>query len=202
MADLSSSQLYNFCNDELEGMLIHVSEYCSINSLRTQFKHHKSLFILHIDIRSMSKNLNNLKDLLMHFLCPPSLIALSENNLKPFKNNKINFPGYNFISSNKHIAKGGVCLYINKDMFFTILDDFNINCNKCENLWVKIFLNGKKSVNVGIIYKHPEYDFSEFHESMKFTKIISRSIIYRKNIRSKKNVSQKKKSFCLWWYCF
>ena len=53
---------------------------------------------------------------------------------------------YNFISTNEYTAKGGV-------MYFTILDDFNIpvNCNKCENLWVKIFLNGKKSVSVGII---------------------------------------------------
>ena len=28
----------------------------------------------------------------------------------------------------------GVGLYINEDMSFTILDDFNINYNKCENL--------------------------------------------------------------------
>ena len=70
----------------------------------------------------------------MHFSCPPSLIALSEINLKPFKNNEINIPGNNFISTNEYIAKGGVGLCINKDMSFTILDDFNIKCNKCENI--------------------------------------------------------------------
>ena len=102
----------------------------------------------------------------MHFSCPPSLITLSEINLKPFKNNEINNPDYNFISINEYIAKGDVDLYINEDMSFTILDDFNINCNKCENLWVKIFLSGKKSVNVSIIYRHPGYNFSEFHESI------------------------------------
>ena len=75
MADLSSNQLYNFCNDELEGMLTHVPEYCSTNSLRTQLNYHKSLSILHINVRSISKNLNNLEDLLMHFSCPPSLIT-------------------------------------------------------------------------------------------------------------------------------
>ena len=51
-------------------------------------------------------------------------------------------------------------------MSFTILDDFNRSCNNCENLWVKILLNGNKSVNGGIIYRHPGYDFSEFHESI------------------------------------
>ena len=112
MADLNSNQPYNFCNDELKGMLSHVSEYCSINSLRTQLNHHKSFSILHINIRNISKNLNNLEDLLMHFSCPPSLIALSEINLKSFKNNQINIPGYNFISTNEYIVKGGVGLYI------------------------------------------------------------------------------------------
>ena len=128
--------------------------------------YHESLSILLINIRRISKNLNNLEYLLIHFSCPPSLIAFSEINLKPFKNNQINIPGYNFISTNEYIAKGGVGLYINKEMSFTILNDININCNKCENIWVKIFLNRKKSVNVGIIYRHPRYDFCEFHESI------------------------------------
>ena len=51
-------------------------------------------------------------------------------------------------------------------MSLTILDDINISCDKSENLCVKIFLNRKKSVNVSIIYRHPGYDFSEFHESI------------------------------------
>ena len=119
--------------------------------------------MLHVNIRSISKNLDKLVDLLMQFSCPPSLIALSETNLKPFKVNGINIPGYEFIHSREYINKGGVGLFIKENMSFTTLNDFNLNCSKCENLWVRIFFNKKDSFVLGVIYRHPGYDFSEFH---------------------------------------
>ena len=100
----------------------------------------------------------------MHFPCTPIILALSETNLNPNKLNKINIDGFNFVSSNEFIrvTQGEVGLYIDKNIFFTIQDDLNLLCNKCENVWIKISLNKRKFVIVGVIYRHPGYDFIEF----------------------------------------
>ena len=98
----------------------------------------------------------------MHFPCTPIIIALSESNLNPNKLNKINIDGFNFVSSNEFITHRGVSLYIDKNISFTIQDDLNLLCNKCENVWKKISLNERKFVIVGVIYRHPDYDFKEF----------------------------------------
>ena len=89
----------------------------------------------------------------MHFPCTPIIIALSESNLNPNKLNKINIDGFNFVSSNEFITHGGVGLYIDKNISFIIQDDLNLLCNKCENVWIKISLNERKFVIVGVIYR-------------------------------------------------
>ena len=42
-----------------------------------------------------------MEELLMHFPCIPTIIALSETNLNLNKLNKINIDGFNFVSSNE-----------------------------------------------------------------------------------------------------
>ena len=39
-----------------------------------------------------------------------------------------------FVFSNEFLTPGGVGLYIDKNISFTIQDDLNLLCNKCENV--------------------------------------------------------------------
>ena len=55
-----------------------------------------------------------------------------------------------------------VYLYIDKNISFTVQDDLNLLHNKCENVLLKISSNERKFVIVGVIYRHPGYDFKEF----------------------------------------
>ena len=84
------------------------------------------------NIRSITKTEGKLKELLMHFLCTSTIIALSETNLNPNKLNKINIDGFKFVFGNEFLTRGGVGLYIDKHILFTIQDDLNLLCNKCE----------------------------------------------------------------------
>ena len=70
----------------------------------------------------------------MHFPCTSTIIALSESNLNPNKLNKINIDGFKFVFSNEFLSPGGVGLYIDKNISFTIQDDLNLLSNKCENV--------------------------------------------------------------------
>ena len=84
------------------------------------------------NIRSITKTEGKLKELLMHFSGTSTMIALSETNLNPNKLNKINIDGFKFVFSNEFLTRGGVGLYIDKNILFTIQDDLNLLCNKCE----------------------------------------------------------------------
>ena len=72
--------------------------------------------------------------------------SFSETNFNPNKLNKINIDGFKFVFSNEFLTPGGVGLYIDKNISFTIQDnllfqddftiqdDLNLLCNKCENV--------------------------------------------------------------------
>ena len=70
----------------------------------------------------------------MHFPCTSTIIAFSETNLNPNKLNKINIDGFKFVFNNEFLTRGGIGLYIDKNVSFTIQDDLNLLCNKCENV--------------------------------------------------------------------
>ena len=70
----------------------------------------------------------------MHFPCTSTIIALSETNLNPNKLNKINIDGFKFVFNNEFLTRGGIGLYIDKNISFTIQNDLNLLCNKCENV--------------------------------------------------------------------
>ena len=86
------------------------------------------------NIRSITKTEGKLEELLMHFPCTSTIIALSKTNLNPNKLNKINIDGFKFVFTNEFLTLVGVGLYIDKNISFTIQDDLNLLCNKCENV--------------------------------------------------------------------
>ena len=73
-----------------------------------------SLSVLQINCRSLSKNFEQLKNLLNNFNKKPSLISLSERWIKPSDNVSIfALCGYNFVSTpRKHKRGGGSGLFI------------------------------------------------------------------------------------------
>ena len=86
------------------------------------------------NIQSITKTEGKLEELLMHFPCTFTIIALSETNLNPNKLKKINIDGFKFVFTNEFLTPGGVGLHIDKNISFTIQDDLNLLCNKCENI--------------------------------------------------------------------
>ena len=84
------------------------------------------------NIQSITKTEGKLEELLMHFPCTSTIIALSETNLNP--NKLINIDGFKFVFTNEFLTPGGVGLYIGKNISFTIQDNLNLLCNKCKNV--------------------------------------------------------------------
>ena len=92
-----------------------------ISSLKITFT---DLFIIHINIRSLNKNIDDLLEFLTEIGTHPNIICLTETQLKQSSlvNNKI--PGYKFCHVDSDTNAGGVGIYIDEEMEFA-----------CENLY-------------------------------------------------------------------
>ena len=130
--------------------------------------------VLHVNIRSLIKNLDKLKELINAMKMTPDIIAISETWLKPSKLDKICLDGYSFIHSpfknnikkNKSLA-GGVGCYVKSNLQCTEFNqDLDNDLTNCENLWLKIAMKNNKEIILGVLYRHPRADINDFQEKL------------------------------------
>ena len=116
----SSSQLG--CNDiqanyELENDYPEFFEKCdyvtSDNQTIINKKRQDDLFLMHFNIRSLQKHINELNNIIAGFDDKPKIIAISETKLQEGKiYQNIELDGYQFIHRDSITSAGGVGLYI------------------------------------------------------------------------------------------
>ena len=64
---------------------------------------------------------------------------LTETKLKEnYISGNIELPGYKFIHVNTSTLAGGVGFYIKEKIKFSILEEFSINVDAVENMWIRI----------------------------------------------------------------
>jgi hypothetical protein len=108
---------------------------------------------MHLNIRSLTRNIENLSD---YLLCPAhtfSIIGLSETWLN--ENSCLTqIPGYNLISQNRIGKSGaGVACYLDNKYHYKIRSDINYNdCDVNESLFIEIINPTRKNIIVGIVY--------------------------------------------------
>ena len=76
------------------------------------------LFIIHINIRSLNKNIDDLLEFLTELGTHPNIICLTEARLK--QNSLVNtqIPGYKFCHVDSDTNAGGVGIYIDEEIKF------------------------------------------------------------------------------------
>ena len=120
--------------------------------------------LLHVNIRSLQKNFENLKLLLKSIKHKFSVIALSETWLKTIPHCYYSLPGYELIVNNRHGPKtgGGVALYISDELNVIIREDLNFSDDSLEFLFVEISKPKAKNIIAGVVYKAPSIAHDEF----------------------------------------
>ena len=90
----------NYCDSLINACSNSVSR-CKYFDLIPKFetKNNCSLFLLHINIRSLQKNFDKLFETLDEFLPKPDVICLSESQVKTSPLVNINIPGFEFVFS-------------------------------------------------------------------------------------------------------
>ena len=98
----------------------------------------QSLFVMHINTRSLQHNFENLNDLLLQMKFQPDILCVSEtkNKISPLINKSL--PGYEFFHVDSPINAGGVAIYISKQLKYDLIYDFNLDLLSCEVIWINV----------------------------------------------------------------
>ena len=97
----------------------------------------KLFSVLHVNIRSMSKNFEWFREFLDSLLFTFSAICLSETWCQPHKTSKSNLqiPGYvSLHQTRKNRRGGGLCIFLLESFSYGVRDDLAVNSNAIECL--------------------------------------------------------------------
>ena len=122
------------------------------------------LFISHVNIKSLNKNIDKLEELLLELGKLPDIIALSETKLK--NSFSCFLDGCKFIQSNSDTNAGGVGLLVRNNVSFIVTDQYELNVPNCEDLWIEVKQKNSKRKIFGVIYRHPNHHITDFQENL------------------------------------
>ena len=145
--------------------------YFNIESINKMlfYKNKDDLFIIHLNIRSLQKNVETLNNYFSQLDKQPDIIVLSETKLdegRVFANIKLD--GYKFNYVNGLTNAGGVGLYVKERIKFSANKCVQCDLSFVETLWINVTFNDSSAV-VGTVYRHPRSgprDIEKFCESM------------------------------------
>ena len=139
------------------------SNYCGINDL-SKLSHNKqnTLKLLHVNIRSTLGNIGKLNDLLISSKFEPDIISISETKLKPEEDCRVALAGYHFVRCGSPTNAGGVGLFIKSNLINDIFPTYNLNTPNCEDLWIRLSVQKKKSCIIGVVCRHPHQSLPQF----------------------------------------
>ena len=155
-----SFQIHNFTDvaERVQQLLLEnvkPCQYHNIDNVSTLISNNDNLFLFHLNIRSLQKHLDSLKELLHQLSTPPDVICITESKLKDGFSCSVSIPDYNFFCANSPTNAGGVAIYVNKDLDATLENDYQSQMVGCENLFLSLKIGNKKFI-VGAVYKHPD----------------------------------------------
>lgn len=144
------------------------THYYTLDSFKSNFvpnsKH--SISILHINIRSMSRNYEDFKVLLSELGFEFKIICLTETWCK--NTNQFNIENYKTIHQYRNNNKigGGICLFVHDSLVFKERYDLCNNTSDCETLSIEI-IQDKRNININTVYRPPSGNITQFMNQIK-----------------------------------
>ena len=171
MIDEGNDPDINFFNDKSETVDTPYFNADEFNSSSDKLLKN-SFSILHINIRSLNKNFEKLREYLCLVKRDFSVAYLTEtwcNDEKATQNSLLQLPNYTPIHQIRKNGQrgGGVVLYVHNSLNFKILKKQSINSNDLECSCIEIFRKNAKNIIVSCIYQPPRGDSHKFLEEIK-----------------------------------
>ena len=172
------SDLYNlisnpdrFDDHDSDNMLqLPCSEYFSVsdinNAISSEDHPKSSLFLLHVNIRSLSKNLDLLYEHILTLSKFPDIIAITESKLNDKSISNVSIPNYDLFHDDSPTRAGGTAIYVRKSLNAVQRSDIKLNVYGVESSWIVIKTKKLASIVIGCIYRHPGGNFEEFSNKL------------------------------------
>ena len=115
--------------------------------------------LMHVNIRSLSKNFIKLESLLSNISAPLDAIAITETWLTESTNDSLFIPGYNFVSKvRRNKIGGGVGIFINSLFSYKVRDDLCRMLNYMECIFIEVNHKSFGNLLIGCMYRPPNAD--------------------------------------------
>ena len=142
-------------------------DYCDSGSIPTFDPATDRLFTLHVNIRSLQKNVDDFYHLLTELNTLPNLICLSETRLKNTSNLRlVNLARYNIVTKNSKTNAGEIAMYVSETLEFEVIQNCSINDPNCEDLWIKLRFKNSETLLVCGICRHPKANIYDFFDKL------------------------------------
>ena len=131
----------------------------------------KSLSLMHINIRSLSKHINEFKTVLSMSKVKFDVAGITESKQQIGKDFIVNVDinGYHMYKQPSESASGGVVIYVNDELNYSRLEEFSVTENDFESLWIEISNQKQENIICRCIYRHPNTDPTKFLEYIEST---------------------------------
>jgi len=153
----------NLNKDNLENNTYTVCEFSSNFA-----KMNNSFSCFNLNIASLNKHHEELQSLMHDLNFCFDIINLCEIRNLHLENFSDLFPGYSFVyRPPKEKNTGGVAMYINSKLNYTILNEFVIDNPHIDTLCIKVSYNGTKELIICNIYRHHSISIKDFNDIFK-----------------------------------
>ena len=147
----STNKAYNYVTSE---EFIHICPYMPPEQFCLDSNESCGKFnLLNVNIRSLSKNFESLKECVKSLNCEFSVIRISETHLKDKPNDCYNIPGFNVEYKNRiGWDKGSVRMFISDQIKYKLRSDLCHANSSYESCFIEI--EGKnKNIVIGVLYR-------------------------------------------------
>jgi len=126
--------------------------------------------IVHVNIKSLKKNLDKLVNFISDMTKSPAIIAVSETKINKKQTHffQTKTCGCNFVYADSDQKAGGFRVYIKNNLSLQRRSDICDGLKDAESLWVETNIGGRQCV-LGVIYRHPKYDCKGFTDYVSAT---------------------------------
>ena len=129
--------------------------YVTPEELRANLTSESNIFsILNVNIRSLNKNFERLKQHMKTTNHEYTIIGLSETHLKDKPTEYYNLSGYSLEYTNRtRCEEGGVCMYISQNVKYKLRNDLCKAAPNYESCFIEIDQEEGKNIIVGVLYR-------------------------------------------------
>ena len=125
----------------------------------------KDFFVIHFNVRSLSKNKDKIEECLNDINRLPDAIATSETKLNATSSSNIGIRNYHFFHNDSLSMAGGVGIYLKNTLKHSLRNDLSLKTPNCEDLWIEVE-SETSNFCLGVVYRHPKKNFSLFQNKL------------------------------------